>query len=278
MRSKKLMTASVAVGLGILGAGTAVQAGPFIISGTDADDHGFASGGANQDGWFFMQRALENIAPGVGNGNKKVVTLGSSAGQALNAANSAFGLSSLPGLGWTIVNIDGDAAIQSFLDGTALFNINNAGILMMDSDSNVGGGATASEVAKFTSNASAINTWMGAGGGLFSQANGYGFLSTLVPGLTAVSEFDSGITLTAAGTAAFPGLTNPDLSAGPFHNRFENVGSIPVLGVDAHGHAIILGASGGSITAPTIPDGGSFLPVFLGLAGLGFAFRRKVNS
>lgn len=33
-----------------LGGAWQAQAGPFIIAGTDADDHGFASGGANQDG------------------------------------------------------------------------------------------------------------------------------------------------------------------------------------------------------------------------------------
>lgn len=40
------------------------QAGPFILAGTDADDHGFANASGNQDGWFFMQRALENLEIG----------------------------------------------------------------------------------------------------------------------------------------------------------------------------------------------------------------------
>ena len=38
------------------------MAGPIIIDGTDANDHGFVSGGVNQQGWAYMQRALENLA------------------------------------------------------------------------------------------------------------------------------------------------------------------------------------------------------------------------
>ena len=40
-------------------ASSSAFAGPFILAGTDADDHGFVAAGANQDGWLFMQRALE---------------------------------------------------------------------------------------------------------------------------------------------------------------------------------------------------------------------------
>jgi len=38
-------------------------AGPFILAGTDADDHGSATASANVDGWLFMQKVLENLAP-----------------------------------------------------------------------------------------------------------------------------------------------------------------------------------------------------------------------
>ena len=55
-----------------------------------------------------------------------------------------------------------------------------------------------SELAALTANATAINSFLGAGGALFSQANGYGFLSTLVPGLLAEDEFQTGIALTPA--------------------------------------------------------------------------------
>ena len=75
-------------------ASSAAFAGPFILAGTDADDHGSVDGGVNQDGWFFMQRALENLATDVTNGNMTVAFLGSTS-SALTAATSAFNLSSL---------------------------------------------------------------------------------------------------------------------------------------------------------------------------------------
>lgn len=96
------------MGIGVLTMSLSVAACPaiagFILAGTDLDDHGFASGGANQDGWLFMQRAVENLAPGVTNGNKVVSILGSSS-SALTSAQSAFNLSTLPGSGWTLQTV-----------------------------------------------------------------------------------------------------------------------------------------------------------------------------
>jgi hypothetical protein len=71
--------------------------------------------------------------------------------------------------------------------------------------------------------------------------------------------------LTAAGNTNFPGLTNADLGAGPYHNRFVGFSSIPMLGTsNATGNAIIIGGTGGSITNP----GGSVTRTrFTGFAG-----------
>ena len=90
---QKLLGATAIISALAFGAGPA-SAGPFIFAGTDADDHGSASGTANLNGWLFMQRAIENLAPGVTNGNKVVVSLGSDPStQAGNAAASDFALS-----------------------------------------------------------------------------------------------------------------------------------------------------------------------------------------
>lgn len=250
---------------------SAVHAGPFILAGTDADDHGSASATANLNGWFFMQRALENLGGGVTNGNQKVTILGST-GSSLTAASSAFNKSSLVGAGWTL-----EVVTQADF-GTFFGNVDadlDTGILMMDSGFNVSGGVNG---AAFTSFADEIDTFLDDGGALFSQANGYAWLSALLPGLTATGEFDTGLTLTAAGSAAFPGLANSDLSAGPYHNRFDNFGALSIFATsDATGNAIIIGSAGGSITDPDpnpLPEPTSLLLVGAALAAAA-ASRRK---
>lgn len=254
-------------------------AGPYILAGTDADDHGSVSGSANSEGWLFMQKALESIASSISltTTNKVVVSLGSDAGsQAGLAAASAFSQSSLASTGWSFVQVS-DLTNANFASSTA-----NKGILMFDSGGNVAGGMTSAEEAVLTANAGAINSFVGGGGGLFSQANGYGWLSALVPTLVVSSFSDQGLTLTPGGSAAFPGLTDADLSAGPYHATFSNLGAIPVLATGVGGSVnVIIGSAGGSITVPVspVPEPES---IAMMLAGLGLVAslvrRRKAQS
>jgi hypothetical protein len=261
------------------------HAGPFILAGTDADDHGSFSAGVNQDGWFFMQRAIENIGAGVTNGNTTVYVLGSTNGggstDAYDAATSAFTQSTLAAGGWTIAYVDGADNIASFLQSGAA----GAGLIMMDSGSNISGGISSAELAAVTANASFLNSFVGAGGGLFSQANGYDWLSALLPSVT-VNDFQTtGLALTTAGSSAFPGLSNADLSAGPYHQNFTNIGTLPVLatGIGANsGLNVILGAATGSITdpgtgpiTPAIPEPSTYALMLAGLAGVGWMARRR---
>jgi hypothetical protein len=263
-------------------------AGPFILDGTDADDHGFASATANFDGWLYNQRALENIASGASltRTQKVVAALGSDVGTtAGNAAQSAVALSSALSLaGWTVVLLN-DSQISDFFANTGPgLHSTGASVIYMDSANNVNGGLSPSEQAIIDANAVNINNFVGSGGGLFTHSQGYGWLSALVPGLLPVFGGDQGIALTAAGNAAFPGLTNADLSTGPYHNIFTNVGSIPILGVDAGGFlagsAVILGGAGGSITNPdpipgVIPEPATWAMMLLGFFGLGSILRSQ---
>ncbi len=83
-----------------------------------------------------------------------------------------------------------------------------------------------------------------------------------------VSGGGAGANLTAAGNAAFSGLTNADLTGGPRHNRFADTSSIPVLAVDNSGTAVIIGSAGGSVTNPGGPNAVP-VPATLALMGLG---------
>jgi hypothetical protein len=279
---KHLTTLIAASGFALFSLTSSTLAGPFILSGTDSDDHGSASATANLNGWLFMQKAIQNIATGVTNGNKSIAVLGS-ASTALAAAQSAFNFSGLSAAGWTLTVVDTAANLTNFFNGTAAYNISNAGILMMDSSSsNVSGGADAAELGVFTTNALTIDAYLGAGGGLFSQANDFGWASALLPSLVTVDLGGGGngdpLSLTAAGNAAFPGLTNGDLSTGPYHNIFTNPAGLPILAVNTQNQAVIIGAFGGTVTNPNppgVPDSGATIAM-LGLAFTGIAgLRRK---
>jgi hypothetical protein len=263
---------------------SAASAGPFIIAGTDSEDHGGSTGVANTGGWLFMQKALENIGAGVTNGNLSVVTLGSSGSTAGAAASSAFSLSSLAAT-WTFGTVDGTTDLTNFFNGTGTINTGNTGIIMIDSGDNTSGGISASEEAILTANAAAINAFVGAGGGLFAQASELGWLSALIPGIV---TFDIGtggdgsaLLLTAAGSAAFPGLTNADISSGPWHHHFTGYSPLNLLAESTGGFDVIIGAAGGSITDPDpvgVPEPLTLTLFGAGLAGAAALRRRKAKK
>lgn len=287
----------------LVAASSAVFAGPVIIDGTDANDHGSASGSANFNGWLYMQRALENLAANVAPGTAKVIVdLGTSGSQAGSAITSAFNLSSLSGAGgWSLVNVDGAAAI-----GTWLGSLSTAttGILYLPTYGLSSGDLDSAEMAAINLNATNINVFVGGagtpanGGGLFSMGEAgigaYGWLTTLIPGIVPVDLGGGGvgtdITLTAAGNTAFGGgLTNGDLAgADPWHGYFEgSLGGLSVLGVaDFNGSSrnVIIGGGAGTVIGCGLPGQPpcnnvpepETLPLVL-IAGLGlvFAITRK---
>lgn len=84
-----------------------------------------------------------------------------------------------------------------------------------------------SEGAVLTANAAQINNFVASGGGLLAHGGanviGQGWLTTLLPGivLSTACDSDPGATLTPAGQAAFPTLTNADINAGPCHGSYS---------------------------------------------------------
>jgi hypothetical protein len=238
-----------AVGAGALG-------GPVLIGGDDADDHGFFSGG-NQAGWLYIEDGFNNIGPAVANGGTIAVCLGCNGSTASAGFASGFDSSTLPGLGWTRTTLTSATDLAAFFAGTGAVHVGNAGIIYMPSDyGNVAGGINPTQVAVVNANASGLNGFVSAGGGLFAHtqqfvAGGFGWLTTLLPGISFVdgSGCDLNVlNLTAQGAGAFPQLTDAILSnATPWHNYFQgDFGGLDVLSTGPCGsgpRAVILGGA-----------------------------------
>jgi hypothetical protein len=248
-------------------------AGPVIIDGTDAEEHGGLSGGVNINGWEYFQRGFENLLPQVGNGNTVAVCLGCT-GNTQSAFASAFDLATKPA-GWTRETVDGEINIASYFAGTLGTGrtLANTGLIYLPTGGNTSGGITGAELAVVNANAIPLNDFVGgagnpsAGGGLFAHGEGgtigaWGWLTTLIPGIVATeSGGGANLTLTAAGSAAFPGLTNGDVNNGtPWHNHFSgSFGGLQVLVETTDGpagRAVVIGGGAGT----QIGCGGPNLP------------------
>lgn len=308
MKKIKRILAATALAIGV----SVAHAGPIIIAGTDADDHGSVSAGVNQDGWKFLQLGMSNIGGAVSNGQTNAVCFGCNSGKASNAFNSAFNLAGLTG--WTSTQLTTTADIANFFSGTGTVNVSNAGFIYMPTvSSNVGGGITDAQLGVVNVNGTAINNFLAAGGGLFTQeqANsniGYGWLTSLLPTLVVKGDGAGGITnatqlqLTAQGNAQFPGLTNADMSdATPWHAYFEGgfgalqslvVGNGNGLPVNVLDDTVVLGggfAGGGGVIVcgqpnqppcdtNNVPEPDSLPLVLLALGGLYLAQRKKSHT
>lgn len=279
---------------------SAAMAGPVIIAGTDSDDHGYFDGSENKDGWAFMQKAFENVGGAVTNGNKSVVCIGCNGSQASSAFGSATSLSALNAT-WTFHSLSSDTDIANFFNGTGMLNINNAGMIYMPTvESNVFGGISDSQLGIVNANGNLLNSFVAGGGGLYTQeqANsgiGYGWLSMIYPGLGVFGDNAGGVSdssvlkFTADGSAAFPGLSDTDISnATPWHAYFTNFGSLKVLaqgdgdGVGGYNDAVIIGGNlQGGLTCgmpgqPScdVPEPDTLPLLAIGMVGY-LAWRRK---
>ncbi len=240
---------------GALFAPMTAMAGPVIVGGTDADDHGNATASTNQDGWLYLQKGLESVAEKVKNGQKVVVCLGCNNQVAANAFFSAFDKSNLPAKGWVRRAVLTTADFNTFFSASLVAgttNIFSSGVIYMPSDRvNALGGLSEAQLDLINAQSAAIGEHVKNGGGLFAQTqaglpNGFGWLKTLVPGLTTSTDLAPdapNLTLTARSLADFPALTAAVLgSASHWHNNFGGAqGGLALL---ASG-TVTSGAAGG---------------------------------
>ena len=269
---RKVFVVVAGVLFAVLGGVKMASAGPIIIDGTDANEHGEVISGTNVEGWKYMQEVLEHLSQEVYTGTARtVVDLGTTSTScpavghnARDAINSAFELSSLPGNGWTLIHVDTAVSITRWLRNLSPVN---TGILYIPTYNNLCGDMWHDEMDAINANPAAIANFVNGpgvpnqGGALFAMSErdstpvtvtmssaresanaapsavqatqAYLWLESIIPGLSATgfsAEHDTPISLTVDGFAAFPGLTDADLSAGPWHNWFEgNMGSLKVL-------------------------------------------------
>ena len=280
---------------------TGAFAGPVILGGDDLTDHGSRSaGGVNLAGWKYIQLAIGNLLTNqtrAGAITSDVAALGSTANPSFTAGDAGGAIGSAANvLGKTVAYFDGATAINQFFANLVAGTINPRVIWI------AGNGAVndvdSAEGAAITANASVINSFVAAGGGIMSHGSGgdvYGWLGALLPGLSdSGSCSSSGATLTAAGQAAFPSLTNSDVdsNAGPCHSSFVgNFGGLVPLVLDGQRLPYIIGGGANTLIQcgiqgqPACPpqEGSVPVPQTLALIGLGLASvlvtrRRRLSS
>lgn len=278
----------------------AVLAGPVILGGDDLTDHGNRTGGTtiagqNNEGWLYIEKAVSNVLSSqtrAGTLTHDIVALGSADSTALSGnAGAGIHFAALE-LSKSVLYLDGATAINQFFTDLA-GGIVNPGMLWFS-----GTGATndldAAEGTALTSNAAAINAFGASGGGIMAHGSGtvaYGWLSALLPGLTEVTTCNStGATLTAAGQAAFPGLSNSDIdaNAGPCHSSFSgNFGGLTTLALDGSNPSLsyIIGGGAGTVIqcgqpgqppcTNNVPEPGSLPLALLAASGLFLSLQRR---
>ena len=243
------------------GARAAGVGGPVILGGDDLTDHGSVSGGDAQNGWLYIQRAIENIGPNVtraGN-DGSIAALGSAAGSVATSGDAGAAID-LAGskTGRAVTHYEGPTEIDTFFTELASAAAKPAIIHL------AGTGASndfdSTEETAITAHATEIAAFVSSGGGLLSHGTFYDWLTALLPGATTVSGGGSGdLYFTADGLTDLPSLTVSDINAGPWHNRFEgDLGGLKVLvrsssildSSDANA-AVIIGGSQVTFETPT---------------------------
>jgi hypothetical protein len=220
--------------------------GPVILGGDDLTSHGSrdSSTGASREGWLYMERAVGNIKSRVRRANDNSIAAFGSAdpGATFPGGDAGAGIKNAAQKnGMSVRFFNGAAAINS-----AMAQISNGSyrpaimwVAGDDASNDLGSEgpctdtdpATQTEGEALVRNAGVMDRFVNGGGGLLSHGVCYPWLSALLPGLQAPESGNSGdLYLTPQGRSAFPGVTESDVNAGPWHNHFQgNFGGLQLL-------------------------------------------------
>lgn len=222
-------------------------AGPVFIDGGDRDDHGSFSNGVNQDGWKFIEQAVNfTYSTALNTAGVGILAIGVTGGQAGDAINSAAAVLGLPA--------------PTFVTGAAIstVNFNQFRIIYIPSDdSDTGGGISDADIALLTARKNEIQNYVNKVGGGFialteaSAATPYAFLELPLPfvintNITGGSNLKQTPLLAAAGF----NITDAELNNGtPWHNEFigpPGFNNLQVWVVSTANEVVTLGLPAGS--------------------------------
>lgn len=103
-------------------------AGPIILGGDDLTDHGFRDATGNQEGWLYIQLAINNLLgtqTRSGTLTTDIVALGSAANPTFDSGDAGGAIGSAANvLGRSVSFYDGDTAINQFFLDLAAGTVN----------------------------------------------------------------------------------------------------------------------------------------------------------
>ena len=164
------------------------SAGPVILGGDDLTQHGSRNAGGTVlfNGWLYIQKSLENLAPSVTVANDGSVAVLGSADSTATSGNAgaayhfavplAAATTSLSGV---VTFHNGATAINQFFTDLAAGNVDPA--IIVSAGTGAANDQDGSETAAMTANALGIANFVNAGGGLLSHGSSYGWLASLIP-------------------------------------------------------------------------------------------------